>query len=187
MASDQLDQSYEVAVQDAREQALLVSQWSGNGDSSFHVMNRSLDPVQDVSVAFQVQIAEDRNHQPPSGLVVFFVKLRSLPPCSEIIFATDAQDLHWKPANQAVAMPATLPEMWTDDGTWRKVTSMRGTFFRGMRYTDRNGTKWGREKDGRLVTPDYEFAPLAGYKEPAPGRLSRTPPVKPLKTCDGGE
>ncbi|MCX4993404.1 hypothetical protein [Streptomyces sp. NBC_00568] len=181
MSSDQLQQSH-----DAREQALLVSQWSGNGDSSLHVMNRSLDPVQDVSVGFQVRIAEDRHHQPPGGLVVFFVKLRSIPPCSEIIFASDARALHWKPAKDMMAMSATLPETWTDDGTWRKIASMRGAFFRGMRFTDRNGTKWGRERDGQLIAPDYQFAPSAGDQEPAPGRLSRTPPVKPLKTCEGG-
>lgn len=189
VSSDQLEQSHEVAVQDAREQALLVSQWSGNGDSSFHVMNRSLDPVQDVSVAFQVQIAEDRHHQPPSGLVVFNVKLRSLSPCSEIVFASDVRDLHWKPESQTTTgMPATFPEAWINDGTWREVTSMRGASFRGMRYTDRNGTKWARERDGQLaVAPDYPLGPWTGYKEPAPGRLSRTPPVKPLKTCGGSE
>ncbi|MDF3148396.1 MULTISPECIES: hypothetical protein [unclassified Streptomyces] len=100
VSQGQLQQSQEDAERDARDQAAHLAFWIGNEEdlsspggkvSSVHVMNRSPDPVTEVTVAYYVDVYEQNDKEEVVHIQrgYYFRELRSMPPCSEAIFETD--------------------------------------------------------------------------------------------------
>jgi hypothetical protein len=188
VAQDQLDQSRRTSDNDARGQAVLVSHWTGDGESSLHVMNRSLDPVNEVSLAFHARTALGKNQQPPRGMVTFVIKLGSLPPCSTIAFSEKTVGFRWKRAdpNELTVQHPVLPGLPREEGTWRGLKSLRRLEMLSLFFTDRDGAQWSRDKDGRLGDQRDGIGYPVDGPAASPGRIVRAPQIKPLDTCREG-
>ncbi|MFF0001423.1 hypothetical protein [Streptomyces avermitilis] len=145
VSQDQLQQSQEDADREARDQAAHLAFWIGDEEdlsgpggsiSSVHVMNRSPDPVTEVTVAYYVDVYEhtDREQVVRIQRGYFFPELRSMSPCSEAIFETDrswVEDLDKHPHGVLSAEVVV-----------RHVT-----------FTDRDGVDWVRDSRN-LAHPD---------------------------------
>lgn len=138
VSQDQLQQSQEDANREARDQAAHLAFWIGDEAnqpivgggtvSSVHVMNRSPDPVSEVTVAYYVDVYEQNDKEQVIRIQrgYYFAELRSMPPCSEAIFDTDP----W----------------WVEDLDKRPhdVLSTE-TVVRHVTFTDRDGVAWARD------------------------------------------
>ncbi|AWW41717.1 hypothetical protein DN051_37950 [Streptomyces cadmiisoli] len=167
---------------------MLVSHWNSDRESSLHVMNRSLDPINEVSVAFQARTAQLNGQQPPRGLVLFVIKLGSLPPCSEVVFSEKTVGLRWKVAdvNKIDVQHGVRPGIPRGNGTWRPLNALQRLEILGLFFTDKDGAQWVRDEKSHLeAQSDIISYPGEGPAN-SPGRIVRAPQVKPLDSCGEG-
>lgn len=193
VAEDQLEQSRRAfeqqereQEQQEREQAALISHWTSNGESTLHVMNRSLDPVHEVELAFAALTKQDTARQPPRGRVTFVVKLGSLPPCSEVVISERTVGLRWEPAvpRQVRVQGPVRPGL--PRGDWRKLNSLTRLELLDMDLVDRDGAAWSRDGDSQLEKGRQGVGYPVGANAASPGRLVRAPQAKPLDLCREG-
>lgn len=186
VAEDQLEQSRRTSEQQEREQAALVSHWTSDRESTLHIMNRSLDPVHEVELAFAALTKQDARQQPPRGRVTFVVKLGSLPPCSEVVISEQTVGLRWHPAvprhlrGQDPVRPG-LPR-----GDWRRLNRLQRLELLKMDFVDRDGAGWSRDGDSQLEDGRHGVGYPVGGNAASPGRFVRSPQAKPLDVCKEG-
>jgi hypothetical protein len=130
----------------------------------------------------------DKSEQPPRGLVIFVVKLGSLPPFSTIAFSEKTVGLRWKVAdpkglNTERGVPPGLPRV---KGAWRKLNPLRRLEPKLLFFTDRDGGKWSRDEEGRLGGQTDGISQPVDGSIASPGRIVREPQIKPLDTCREG-
>ncbi|MGK5497262.1 hypothetical protein [Streptomyces sp. URMC 125] len=140
VGEDQLAQSREDADRESRQQAARVSAWAGPdsanyGEWAFRLQNRSLDPVYDVEVRYQVSYTFDRlsSHWrealPKGDWIRGVVLLRQIAPCTEIVFEESDFTLRYPSTN----LDPVRPE--------RKVTDADISYFG---FKDFSGLSWKR-------------------------------------------
>ncbi|MFG3274873.1 hypothetical protein [Streptomyces luteogriseus] len=187
VAEDQLAQSRDDSDQKKREQASRVSYWVDNDETGLHVMNRSLDPVQDVQVWFHIgYLPRMRGVALEDTIVTFAVYLRSLPPCSEVRF--ERKNFRWtaKVDDQAGVPRGPLAATGRGEPGFRKMLNDDALSFAQLRFVDRDGARWERNSFGNLeMTPRLVTSGHRGEREMA-GALLDYPPVKPLGDCKDG-
>jgi hypothetical protein len=181
VADDQLDQSQQVAEEKRSEQAARVSYWVDRppgGKSRVHLMNRSPDPISNVTMTFTVNLPE----HPPTSLSAwasFAVLLPSVPPCSDMVFSSDDLRYTDREGTRRYAFGTPFDEVPRSQG-WR-APGGGGPVINlfAARFIDRNGVSWVRERG--LLTRG------ARQLEPQPGQLGVVQSVPPqaLKSCGG--
>ncbi|WP_133169118.1 hypothetical protein [Streptomyces sp. DH-12] len=186
VADDQLEQSRRTSEQQEREQAALVSYWTSDRESALHIMNRSLDPVHDVELAFAALTKQDATQQPPRGRVTFVVKLGSLPPCSEVVISEQTVGLRWQSAvpRQLRAQHPVRPGL--PRGDWRKLNRLQRLELLDMDFVDRDGAGWSRDGDSQLEDGRQGVGYPVGGNVASPGRFVRSPQAEPLDMCREG-
>jgi hypothetical protein len=186
VTEDQLEQSRRTSEEQKREQAALVAHWTSDQESTLHIMNRSLDPVHEVEVAFAALTKQDARQQPPRGRVTFVVKLGSLPPCSEVIISEQTVGLRWQPAvpRHVRGQDAVRPGL--PRGDWRKLNRLQRLELLEMDFVDRDGADWSRDGDSQLEDGKHGVGYPVGGNAASPGRLVRSPQAKPLDVCREG-
>lgn len=166
VSEQQLQQAEEAARLKSRDQALLVSHWVDSdkgGSPRFHVINRSKDPIFEVSVAF---IGAVRDY--PAGVAwptaLFFYVEEGLGPCTELIF--EVKSLRFEEAGQ-----------------WKQLPDLSLTGV-GISFKDRSGKAWLRR--AHLLT---RHDPLdSGWVQRVPndyeGKVVDQPVEKQAPSCD---
>ncbi|MDQ0904210.1 hypothetical protein QFZ22_000195 [Streptomyces canus] len=183
-ARDQLAQSREEADRELRQQAVLVSAWTQQGEkeqTTGFITNRSLDPVHQVIVALSTKLEGDPRTFPidyKESMVL--VDVGSLPPCSR------------------VTIPAVLAKHQLGPGFALDVNYT----IPGVSFVDVYGKRWARPSSGPLQ-PLKEALPsskegasaiskaLLGKKnwsggmanQPSGASYSEVPAAEPLKDC----
>ncbi|MGQ4386591.1 hypothetical protein [Streptomyces sp. SAS_270] len=145
VSQDQLQQSREDAERERRSQAMRVSLWTEDqvaNNMRLHIMNRSPDPVTDVSAGFLVRKGAwgDDSADEPGRYGGLYVDLPNLPPCSEMIVKPES--LRWHVPN------GTSP---------RELPADARVFIEWMGFVDRDSNRWLRQ-DGALL-PFLENVP----------------------------
>jgi hypothetical protein len=191
VARDQLAQSREDSERSKREQASRVSYWVENDETRLHVMNRSLDPIQNVIVYFMAGLW-DYGVTP----VAYAVALRSIPPCSEVLF--ERQNLRWRQPKKTERLEARGPlvDRPEEISEYHKLTKPRTLRLTNLLFADRDGFRWARSESGRLQTQEPLYDWDVTTQDPLPkilvgesageGAIREYPLVKSLESCNDG-
>ncbi|MFD7026450.1 hypothetical protein ACFWAR_00200 [Streptomyces sp. NPDC059917] len=182
VAQDQLRQSRDDAEEKRRQQAARVSFWveePPDGKARVHLMNRSLDPVTYVNLAF-VAVLPGRpvGHQ----TATFGVFLAGVQPCSELMFSQD--DMSYTEANLPLSYHPPYDENPPRGQTWHDLEARPTLMTTKVRFTDRDGVLWER-KGGRLAQVQQDPLPVL-LANPDVGLEGVVRNVKPqaLQSCD---
>uniref|UniRef100_A0AAU1I9I2 Uncharacterized protein n=1 Tax=Streptomyces sp. NBC_00180 TaxID=2903632 RepID=A0AAU1I9I2_9ACTN len=160
VAKDQLDQSREQADEETRWQASRVTYWidAASRTPSVHIMNRSPDPVSQVSMAFFVRLPDGEQN------LLFPVAVGELPPCSELVISMSAlrysKGTAWNKESWYFPVAGRTTSLVADQSV------PHGAWFDGVPrfdFVDREGVDWNRS-DGDLELGGYGFnsGPLWG-------------------------
>ncbi|MEV7862419.1 hypothetical protein AB0O86_27240 [Streptomyces hirsutus] len=164
-AQDQLEQSREDDERDRQEQAARVNFWEVVSDAdgssgTFHVINRSPDPVGNVVVLVAASIGDTAP--------AWFLTIGTMQPCSEYVYSL--KDLTLVPRRNEGEKVQTF--RISEDGA-----SIEGLYFR-----DRNGQNWKRDTKG-LVSRERDN--LTGAPETMGGVQARDKKIRILAECYG--
>ncbi|MEU7322619.1 hypothetical protein ABZ682_18995 [Streptomyces griseoviridis] len=129
-AKDQLEQSREDDERDRQEQAARVNFWEvvsgADGNSgTFHVINRSPDPVGNVVV----MVAASTGDTVPA----WFLTIGTMQPCSQYVYSLKDLSLH---------------PLRNDGEKDRTLRIEYGASLEGVYFRDRNGQNWKRDTKG---------------------------------------
>ncbi|MFF5968250.1 hypothetical protein ACFY64_31910 [Streptomyces collinus] len=186
VAQDQLEQSQEDSDRAKREQASRVSYWVDIDGGRLHLANRSLDPVQEVRLWFTAGSLGVWWQSGSSRPVRFAVYLRSVPPCSEVLFERkDFRSTSSPRIFEATPRPPLRHDAVINDA-YKDVSDVLPLYFDQLEFVDRDGVRWRRDRDADLEEAK-DWKPLyQGGKPTFIGVLVKYPPVKPLKNCKDG-
>ncbi|MER8009627.1 hypothetical protein [Streptomyces sp. NPDC094149] len=159
ISRDQLQQSREDATQEARAQAQLVSVWveSDSDDTgNIHLMNRSPDPVYSVYLGVSGEVFRYGILSAAAQL-----HLRSLPPCTEMIFSGKGFAVR----SNKKEVPVAAPEIPVDtkilisQQKFRRFGNLLAPKVIRMSFGDRNDQSWQRGPDSSLKegVGDWEY------------------------------
>ncbi|QJT05928.1 hypothetical protein G9272_41035 [Streptomyces asoensis] len=172
-AKDQLQQSRDDSENEERGQAKAVSVWVDGTLSSWrlHILNRSPDPVPELTVVFdgRLKFEADKDPDLDTGPVTrFYAGTSRLAPCTELIFTPKAVDRVWNVADGSLG------------------GAVRASTFGELRYSlfvDRDGRRWQRGADGLLTShvPSEDIGPPPEVNWTAP--LDDVPEVKKAASC----
>jgi hypothetical protein len=163
-----------------------VSYWIDNDDMRIHVVNRSLDPVQDVRVWFSILgFPRMKGVDPKYAAVNFAIFLRGIPPCSEVLFERD--NFRWTAKPEKYSVPRH-PLVASYEGTrgYRKMINDGNVDSFHLSFVDRDGVAWERNYDAGLKLAEGSVSGLYSGERAMVGTLMDYPPVKPLGNCKDG-
>jgi hypothetical protein len=169
VSRDQLEQSREDADRELRSQAARVSYWVENqgGSPRVHILNRSPDPISNVTVKFMIPIETDDPFEGP--WVLFQNLLLSLGPCSQ---AT----IPWSALSYSVGRTSERPP---DKSAYLARVLVW--------FVDRDGTIWARTQtrldSTRDIMADWDMIKLGGEDGVPWGKIHGDPKVTSLTGC----
>ncbi|MFD9495155.1 hypothetical protein ACFWA1_27205 [Streptomyces sp. NPDC060005] len=177
-ARDQLQQSRDDAEKDERAQAVAVSAWLDGTKSAWavHILNRSPDPVPQMTVAFFSYVAfkkvNERDFPLGYDRLKLSIQTARLGPCTELIYS-----------------PEQVNPTWDRGMTSKKITpvSLFASRIEIAAFTDRDGRGWWRTPDKGLER-DHPLGELPALPKPRwTNQLVDDPVVKKAASCGGGE